>query len=152
MWYGFTRQRFIQSFVVFTIIGLLGALLGVIGSKVSGTGIQNYWTLTWLILGIPALWLVLASIFTITWLKVEHSDIEWCLWKKVLILKCPIQSVLEIAPGLASAVIIKTPQGTIRLFGLHLVDRLELTRRLVEINPRIKFPSTWERQMEELLR
>ena|SRR5262249_25345165 len=143
MWYGFTRQRFVQSLGIFTSIGLVAALLGLIGSKVSGNGIRNYWALAWIVFGIPAMWIVLASIFSVTWLKVEHSGLGWYLWKRILILKCPIRSVLSIGPGMVSAVNIKTPQGTIRLFGLHLKDREELTRHLIELNPAIRSPSNW---------
>ena len=141
MWYGLTKQNFVHSLRVFAVLGLVAALLGLIGSAISGAGIRNYWALVWLVLGIPAIWIVLASILSVTWLKVGDSDIGWYLWKRVLILECPIDSVLAIGPGSFSAVVIRTRRGTIHLFGLHRTKRAELARRLKGVNPDIELVS-----------
>ena len=41
--------------------------------------------------------------------------------------------------GSFSAVIIKTNKGTIRLFGLHLRDRMKLSNHLMELNQNIQW-------------
>lgn len=137
MWYGLSKRNFVRTLAVFAVIGLVAALLGLLGAGISGMSVRNYRALVWLVLGIPAIWVVLASILSATWLKVGDADISWYLWKRVLILTCPIDSVLAIGPGSFSAVVIRTRQGTIRLFGLHLRDRAELIERLMKVKPNI---------------
>ena len=139
MWYGLTRKNILHGLIVFCVIGAVAALAGLIGAFFSKPGPRNYWALLFLFAAIPGIWLVLVSILTITWLKVDDGWVEWYLWKKIRILRCPVSDITHIGGGSFSAVVIRTRRGTIRLFGLHLRDRRKLSDHLLELNPNIKW-------------
>ena len=138
MWYGLTKKHIVQGLIVFFLIGVFAALLGLVVSLFSKPGPRNYWALLFLLAAIPGIWLVLVSILTITWLKVSDEKIEWYLWKKILLLSCPIADIKRIGGGSFSAVVIKTNKGTIHLFGLHNRDRINLSNHLLGLNKNIK--------------
>jgi hypothetical protein len=139
MWYGLSRQNVVHGLIVFSVIGVVAALLGMIGVQFEKPGPRNYWALVFLVAAIPGIWLALVAILTITWLKVDNEQIHWYLWKKIRILSCPISDVTHIGGGSFSAVIIKTRRGTIHLFGLHLRDRGKLSDYLMERNENIQW-------------
>ena len=139
MWYGLSRQNILHGLMVFSVIGIVGALLVLIGVQFEEPGPRDYWALAYLMAAIPGIWLVLVAILTITWLKVDQERIHWYLWKKIRILSCPISDVTHIGGGSFSAVVIKTRRGTIRLFGLHVRDRRRLSDCLMERNENIRW-------------
>ena len=139
MWYGLTKKNIVRGLIVFFAIGISAAVLGLIGVQFEKPGPRNYWAILFLVAAIPGIWLVLVSILTITWLKVGDEQVEWYLWKKIRILSCPIADITHVGGGSFSAVIIKTNKGTIRLFGLHLRDRMKLSNHLMEINKDIQW-------------
>ena len=138
MWYGMTKKDIVRGLIVFFGIGLFAVLIGLIGSYFEKTEPKNYWALLLLLAAIPGIWLALVSVLTITWLKVTDEQVEWYLWKNFRLLSCPIADITHIGRGLVSAFIIKTKKGTIRLLGLHVANRTELSNHLVSINPNIQ--------------
>lgn len=139
MWYGLSKQNVVHGLIVFFIIGIVAALLGLIGVQFEKPGPRNYWALAFLVAFIPGIWLALVAILTITWVKVDNEQVHWYLWKKIRILSCPISDVTHIGSGTLSAVIIKTKRGTIHLLGLHLADRGKLSDSLMERNKNIRW-------------
>lgn len=139
MWYGLTKRNIVHGLIAFAVIGVVAALLGLVSALFAKPGPRNYWALLFLFAAIPGIWLILVSIFTITWLKVDNEQVEWYLWKKIRLLSCPIADITHIGGGSFSAVIIRTKKGTIRLFGLHLRDRMKLANHLRELNQNIKW-------------
>jgi len=138
MWYGLTKDKIIHGLIIFSGIGIIAALLGMVSGFLSESGPKNYWALLFLVAAIPGIWLILVSFLTITWLKVDNEQIEWYLWKKICLLSCSTMDITHIGGGTFSAVLIKTKKGTIRLFGLHLKDKRKLSDHLIEINHNIK--------------
>lgn len=138
MWYGLTRKNFISGLTVFGIIGLIAALAGVINAWIKQPATINYGTLLALFLFVPALWIALFVVLSITSLRIEGEELQWFAWRKILLKRCRVQSVRAIGPGWFSAMIIKTDVGTIRLFGLHMNDRVALSRHLLQLKPSIK--------------
>ena len=139
MWYGLTKKNIISGLIIFVVIGAVAVLLALISTLFKDPGPRNYWALLFLFLVVPGIWLVLVSILSATWLKIEKEQVEWYLWKKIRLFKCPIADITHIGGGSFSAVIIKTKKGTIRLFGLHHRDRIKLSSHLMELNQSIKW-------------
>jgi len=133
------QEKYCSRANYFFAIGIFAALIGLVAVLFAKPGSRNYWALLFLVVAIPRIWLVLVSILTITWLKVGNEQVEWYLWKRIRILSCPIADITHIGGGSFSAVIIKTTKGTIRLFGLHLRDRMKLSNHLMEINKNIQW-------------
>jgi len=117
MWYGLTKKNIVHGLIIFVVIGAVAVLLGLVAVLFAKPGPRNYGALLFLFVAIPGIWLVLVSILTITWLKVDNDQVEWYLWKRIHLLSCPIADITHIGGGSFSAVIIKTNKGTIRLFG-----------------------------------
>jgi hypothetical protein len=139
MWYGLTKENITRGLVIFTGLGVVAAVAGLIGGEISNSGPKNYWALLILFLAIPGIWIVLVAILTITWLKVDNQQVEWYLWKKVRLFGCPIEDITHIGGGSVSAFVIKTRKGTIRLFGLDIGNRKRLSKYLMEKNPNIQW-------------
>jgi hypothetical protein len=137
-WYGLSRQNFFHTLQIFGLLGVIAAVLAVLDAFHKGQDIQNWWRLLGLVLGIPMIWTLLGIVLSSTWLKLDEAEVSWYLWKRFLLLRCPVRSILTIGSGGFSAMIIKTSKGTIYLFGLHFRDRVELTNRLMEVNPNIQ--------------
>jgi hypothetical protein len=139
MWYGLTIKNIIHGLIIFIVIGVVAVLMALVSTFFANSGPRNYWALLFLFLAIPGIWLVLVSILTITWLKVDNEHADWYLWKKIHLLRCPIADITHIGGGSFAAVKIKTNKGTIRLFGLHHRDRVKLSNHLMELNQNIKW-------------
>ena len=139
MWYGLTIKNVVQGFIIFVIIGAVAVLLALISTLFKEPGPRNYWALLFIFMMVPGIWLIFVSFLSATWLRVGKEHVEWYLWKKFQLLKCPIADITHIGGGSFSAVIIKTKKGTIRLLGLHHCDRNKLSSHLMEINQNIKW-------------
>lgn len=139
MWYGLSKENIVRGLLIFTGLGVIAAVAGLIGGAVSNSGPKNYWALLFLLLALPGIWIALVSILTITWLKVDDRQVEWYLWKKVRLLSCPIDDITHLGRGSVSAFVIKTKKGTIRLLGLHMRNRKKLSNYLMEKNPNIQW-------------
>jgi hypothetical protein len=139
MWYGLTKKNIISGLIIFVLIGAVAVLLALVSTLFKDPGSRNYWALLFLFVVVPGIWLVLVSILSATWLRVDKEHVEWYLWKKIHLLKCPIADITHIGGGSFSAVIIKTKKGTIRLLGLHHRDRKKLSSHLMELNQSIKW-------------
>ena len=139
MWYGLTNKNIVHGLIIFVIIGAVAVLLALVSALFKDPGPRNYWALLFLFVAVPGVWLVLVSILSTTWLRVEEEHVDWYLWKKIHLLKCPIADISHIGGGAFSAVVIKTKKGTIRLLGLSLRDRMMLSSHLMELNQDIKW-------------
>jgi hypothetical protein len=142
MWYGLTKENFVDTLLVFMAVGVLAAVLGLGSAIYHHAPIGNYWAVVALLFAIPSTWLILGAVLSTTWLRVGSNSIEWYVWKKFLIRTYPIATLVSIGTGSFSAVHIHTHRGTIRLLGLHHTDRVELTKHLLALKPDIKFLST----------
>ena len=139
MWYGLTIKNIVQGFIIFVIIGAVAVLLALISTLFKEPGPRNYWALLFIFMMVPGIWLIFVSFLSATWLRVGKEHVEWYLWKKFKLLKCPIADITHIGGGSFSAVIIKTKKGTIRLLGLHHRDRKKLSSHLMGLNHSIKW-------------
>ena len=141
MWYGLTWRNFVGGLRIFFLLGVTAAAFGVLNALfIKGGGIKNYSALLALIAGIPAIWVCLAGVMSITWLRVNGKQIEWYLWKRYLLKSCPAESLLSINGGLASAVVIRTTTGSMRLLGIHSKDKVALCQHLKQLNPQLALP------------
>src|ERR1700730_989767 len=102
MWYGFTTSHFLSGLKLSFLLGLLAGAGGLFDADIHALPI-NWLALPVLVFGIPALWILIVSIWSTTWLLVEESVITWCLWKKWPIHSCSVDSVVEIRSGDFSA-------------------------------------------------
>ncbi len=138
MWYGLTKNHIVRGLIVFFGLGVFLTLCVIIFIQFSKSSEINYWALLFLLVALPGIWLVLVSVLTITWIKVNNDQVEYYLWKRIHILNCPIRDITHIGGGLVSAFIIKTKKGNMRLLGLQLNDKKKLSNHLMKINPNIQ--------------
>jgi len=138
MWYGLTKKAFLGGLLIFCVIAILACVATVVASILKGTGLRHWEGFIMLLVGIPGIWVALAAILSITWLKIEGNELSWYLWKRFLLLRCSTEDILWVGGGSFSALVIRTRKGTIRLFGIHAGDRYLLTDRLRTANPDIE--------------
>ena len=138
MWYGLTKKAFLDGLLIFCVIAILACVATVVASILKGTGLRHWEGFIMLLVGIPGIWVALAAILSITWLKIEGNELSWYLWKRFLLLRCSTEDILWVGGGSFSALVIRTRKGTIRLFGIHAGDRYLLTDRLRTANPDIE--------------
>ena len=135
--YGYSRQAFRDSLTVMTLIGMAGAVLGMLGRYFSHAPARAPWAALWLVLVVPGIWLLASIPLSATWLELRDGELRWTLWRRWQLGRYPVDSVRSIGTGSFSAVRIETARGTIRLLGLHMKERTRLAARLRELNPGI---------------
>jgi hypothetical protein len=135
--YGYSRRAFRDSLTVMTLIGMAGAVLGMLGRFFSQAPARAPWAALWLVLVVPGIWTMVSIPLSATWLELRDGELRWTLWRRWQLGRYPVDSVRSIGTGSFSAVRIETTRGTIHLLGLHVKERTHLAARLCELNPGI---------------
>jgi hypothetical protein len=139
MWFGLSIARIRQALVVFTAIGGLAFVSGLVVPWIDGKPLKSPLVLPFLFLVPPVLWLVLAAFLAVLHLRVTDDAIEQYVWRRILVARKPLATLAAITPGSVSSVVLRFHDGsTMRLLGIHVADVAELIALLQERCPTVR--------------